>query len=134
MIISKRKVSERYVVKKNIPSIRLNKSGHIILNKAMVELLEIENPEKDGIAFGYDFETGKSYIGYSSDHDSYKGRFKPKESSFRFGSVYERDNIITCSLGAIDELSFPIILTVSPDVFEIVEKNKMYLLNYQPTK
>lgn len=98
------------------------------LSAALVNLLEIDDAEKDGVVFGY--EDKASYIGYSFDSEAYKCRFKQGESSFRFGSVEERDNIILTSLSHIDDLQFPITMVVDPEDFVIHKTVKLYRLNY----
>lgn len=76
MIISKRKSRGRKVLRKDIAALKLSKNGHITLSAALVNLLEIDDAEKDGVVFGY--EDKASYIGYSFDSEAYKGSFQAR--------------------------------------------------------
>jgi len=82
--------------------------------KAAVQLLEIEDNEKEGVVFGY--QNNEPYVAYSTDEDCYKGMFKVGETSFRFGSKYESEQILSCF--NVEDKS--IVLSVSDEPKEIV--------------
>ena len=120
MIISKKTKHTQKTVK--VPSIRINKNGHIVFNKAAVQLLEIEDNEKEGVVFGY--QNNEPYVAYSTDEDCYKGMFKVGETSFRFGSKYESEQILSCF--NVEDKS--IVLSVSDEPKEIVMSEGYKLL------
>lgn len=111
---------------KKQPYVKILSNGHISISSPLGKLLEIEDEVKDGVVFGY--SAGASFIGYSSDNDAYKGKFKKGENSFRFGSVDERDKIVETTFENIKDFKFPITLVVDPELFEIVNSYKMYQL------
>jgi hypothetical protein len=111
---------------KNQPYLKILRNGHIHISAALGKLLEIEDEENDGVVFGY--SAGASFIGYSSENDAYKGKFKKGESSFRFGSVDERDRIVETIFENVKDFKFPITLVVDPERFEIVNSYKMFQL------
>ena len=91
MIISKKTKHTQKLVK--VPCVRVHKCGHFVFNKASVELLEIDEPSEEGVVFGY--ENTSVFVAYSKDVDAYRGAYKNGESSFRFASKYEADNIMS---------------------------------------
>lgn len=124
MIISKKTKHTQKTVK--IPSMRINKNGHIVFNKAAVQLLEIEDHEKEGVVFGY--QNNEPYVAYSTDEDCYKGMFKTGETSFRFGSKYEAGQIMSC----YNVLEKAIVLSVSDDPKDVVTMEGYKFLKLKP--
>lgn len=125
MIISKKTKHNLKLLKE--PCIRVQRCGHIVLNASAVKLLEIEDTNKDGVIFGY--ENNEIYVGYSDDVDCYKGAFKKMENSFRFGSKYEADNILS-SFNIKEKNACFIISTEVQDIV-IFEGYKLYKLKCQ---
>lgn len=94
------------------PAIRIDADGRFVLNKAMKDLLELEN-EEDGIQMAIS-ENKELFVGYSTGAGSYIGSFKPKENSWRFTSKGLAEQIILNSfLAGVDDLYYPMVLITS---------------------
>lgn len=122
MIISKKTKHTQKLVK--VPAVRVHKCGHFVFNKASVELLEIDNPTEEGVVFGYDNHS--VFVAYSKEVDAYRGSYKNGESSFRFASKYEADNIMS-AYGLSDKIA---VLEVSdkPEDVVILDGYKFFKL------
>lgn len=122
MVISKKTKHTLKLVKE--PSVRIAKCGHFVFNKAAVDLLEIEDAEKDGVIFGY--ENNEAFVGYSNENDAYKGGFKIGESSFRFGSKYEAEQIF--SSFNINEKTVCLLVCTEQKDIKVYQGYKLYKL------
>ena len=125
MIISKKTKHTLKLVKE--PSVRISQVGHFVFNKAAVDLLEIEDAAKDGVIFGYD--NNEAFVGYSNENDAYKGGFKSGESSFRFGSKYEAEQIL--SSFNIKEKKACLIVSTDPKDIKVYDGYKLYKFKHQ---
>lgn len=96
------------------PAIRIDADGRFVLNKAMKDLLELEN-EEDGIQMAIS-DKKELLVGYSNGDGTFIGSFKEKECSWRFTSKGLIEQIILNSfLAGIDDLRFPIVLITSSE-------------------
>lgn len=86
MIISRKE--KRKMPNYTKPYLKVSRDGRFYLSKKAVEILEIDEPENEGVLIGY--KEKSLYIAYSNDEDCFKGSFQKGCQGVRFCNKIEQ--------------------------------------------
>lgn len=86
MIISRKQ--ERKMSSYTKPYLKVSRDGRFYLSKKAVDILEIDEPENEGVLIGYKEES--LFIAYSKDADCFKGSYQKGCQGIRFCNKIEQ--------------------------------------------
>lgn len=86
MIISRKE--KRKMPNYTKPYLKVSRDGRFYLSKKAVEILEIVEPESEGVLIGYKDQA--LFIAYSKDDDCFKGSFQKGSQGIRFCNKIEQ--------------------------------------------